>query len=106
MQLGGTGANAAENIEGATIELNKDTKYLVEILKAGQVDAVVVDISVAENYKQWKIPTRIYINLKRLNDKLPYHFTDGQIYSIANSRLGWYKKGTGWVSSFLLNTIF
>ena len=55
MQLGGTGANAAENIEGATIELNKDAKYLVEILKAGQVDAVVVDISVAENYKQWKI---------------------------------------------------
>ena len=53
--------------------------------------------------KQWKISTRIYINLKRLNDKLPYHFTEEQIYSVANSRLGWYKMSTGRVSSFLLN---
>lgn len=53
--------------------------------------------------KQWKIPNRIYVNLSRLNDKLPYHFTDEQIYSVANSRLGWYKRSTGWVSSFLLN---
>ena len=51
-QLGGTGANAAETIEGATIELNKDAKYLVEILKAGQVDAVIVDVLVAENYEK------------------------------------------------------
>jgi hypothetical protein len=53
--------------------------------------------------KQWKIPTRIDINLKRLNSKLPYCFTDEQIYSVANSRLGWYRRATGWVSSFLLN---
>ena len=54
-------------------------------------------------FKQWKLSDRIYTNLKRLNDKLPYHFTDEQIYAVANSRLGWYKRSTGWVSSFLLN---
>ena len=53
--------------------------------------------------KQWKVPSRIYANLKRLNEKLRYHFTDEQIYSVANSRLGWYKRSTGWVSSYLLN---
>lgn len=53
--------------------------------------------------KQWKIPTRIEINLKRLNSKLPYCFSDEQIFSVANSRLGWYRRATGWVSSFLLN---
>lgn len=53
--------------------------------------------------KQWKKPNRIYTNLKRLNEKLPYHFTEEQIYSVANSRLGWYRRATGWVSSFLLN---
>lgn len=51
-QLGGTGANAAETIEGATVELNKDAKYLVEILKAGQVDAVIVDVLVAQKYAE------------------------------------------------------
>lgn len=53
--------------------------------------------------KQWKVPSRIETNLRRLNDKLPYHFTDEQIYSVANSRLGWYRRATGWVSNFLLN---
>ena len=53
--------------------------------------------------KQWKKPNRIYTNLKRLNERLPYHFTEEQIYSVANSRLGWYRRASGWVSSFLLN---
>lgn len=53
--------------------------------------------------KQWKTPTRIYTNLKRLNDKLPFHFTDEQIYSLANSRLGWYKRANGNIVNFLLN---
>lgn len=49
-QLGGTGASALEEIEGVNVELNKDAKYLVEMLKANQVDAVVMDILAAENY--------------------------------------------------------
>lgn len=53
--------------------------------------------------KQWKIPNRIESNLKKLNAILPYHFTDEQIYSVANSRLGWYRQAVGRVSNFLLN---
>ena len=53
--------------------------------------------------KQWKVPTRIETNLRRLRDKLPYRITDEQIYSVANSRLGWYRRATGRTSSFLLN---
>ena len=53
--------------------------------------------------KQWKIPTRIDVNLRKLNSKLPYHFTDEQIYSVANSRLGWYKRANGNIVNFLLN---
>lgn len=49
-QLGGTGASALEEIDGVNIELNKDAKYLVEMLKANQVDAVVMDILAAKNY--------------------------------------------------------
>ena len=53
--------------------------------------------------KQWKVSTRIEANLRRLRDKLPYRITDEQIYSVANSRLGWYRRATGRTSSFLLN---
>jgi len=53
--------------------------------------------------KQWKKPRKIYRSLQLLNKKLPYHFTDEQIYSVANSRLGWYKRANGNVVNFLLN---
>lgn len=53
--------------------------------------------------KQWKIPRKIYRSLQLLNRKLPYHFSDEQIYSVANSRLGWYKRANGNVVNFLLN---
>ena len=53
--------------------------------------------------KQWKIPKRIYINLQKLNKKLPCHFTDEQIFSVANTRLGLYRQANGHVVNFLLS---
>ena len=38
--------------------------------------------------KQWKKPLRIYKCLQRLNEKLPYQFSDVQINAVANSLLG------------------
>lgn len=53
--------------------------------------------------KQWKVPPKIYKNLQKLNEKLPYHFSDEQLYSVANTRLGLYKQANGNVVNFLLN---
>lgn len=53
--------------------------------------------------KQWKTSSRIYKNLQKLNEKLPYHFSDEQLYSVANTRLGLYKQANGNVVNFLLN---
>lgn len=53
--------------------------------------------------KQWKIPNKIEKGLLALNKKLPYKFSAEQIYSVANSRLGWYKRASGNVVNFLLN---
>lgn len=53
--------------------------------------------------KQWKTPSRIYKNLQKLNEKLPYHFSDEQLYSVANTRLGLYKQANVNVVNFLLN---
>lgn len=53
--------------------------------------------------KQWKKPMKIWKSLQMLNKKLPYKFSDEQIYSVANTRLGWYKRANGNVVNFLLN---
>lgn len=42
--------------------------------------------------KQWKKPRRIYISLQILNKKYKCKFTDEQIYSTANTRLGLYRQ--------------
>ena len=42
--------------------------------------------------KQWKKPKTVFRNLKRLNAYLKASFTDEQIYSVANSRLGLYRR--------------
>ncbi|AYW48861.1 group II intron reverse transcriptase/maturase [Tetragenococcus osmophilus] len=42
--------------------------------------------------KQWKLPRRIYMNLQQLNRLFNCHFKKEDIYKVANSRLGWYRK--------------
>ena len=42
--------------------------------------------------KQWKKPMRIYINLQRLNKAFKCNFEDEDIFKVANSRLGWYRR--------------
>lgn len=41
--------------------------------------------------KQWKKPVKTERRLQLLNRKFPYKFSEEQIYSVANSRLGWYR---------------
>ena len=53
--------------------------------------------------KQWKRPRRIYINLQKLNKKFSYHFSDEEIFSVANTRLGLYRQASGHVVNFLLS---
>ncbi len=53
--------------------------------------------------KQWKKPKRIYINLKRLNELFKCHMTDEEIYKVANSRLGWYRRCGMYVVNYLLS---
>ena len=49
--------------------------------------------------KQWKKPNTIYENLMKINKAYNCGFTDEEIYSVANTRLGWYRQcGTKTVS--------
>lgn len=53
--------------------------------------------------KKWKKPTRIYTNLRNMNNMFKYGFSDEDIYKVANSRLGLYARANGDVVNFILN---
>ena len=53
--------------------------------------------------KQWKKPLTIYKNLQKLNKALKYKFDNEEIYKVANSRLGWYRRCGMNVVNFLLS---
>lgn len=51
-QLGATGEKAAKEIKDAKITAVADVKVLIETLKTGGLDAVVIDYAVAKNYQK------------------------------------------------------
>lgn len=53
--------------------------------------------------KQWKTPKTIYRNLCYLNWKHKNGFKQEEIYKVANSRLGWYKKSGMNVVNFIIS---
>lgn len=53
--------------------------------------------------KQWKKPKTIYTNLNKINIKFQNGFNEEDIYKVANSRLGWYKRCSMNVVNFILN---
>ena len=51
--------------------------------------------------KKWKKPKTIYKNLMRMNLKFKNRFSEEDVYKVANSRLGLYRKATGNIISFV-----
>ena len=53
--------------------------------------------------KQWKKPKTIYENLMKINKAYNNVFTDKEIYSVANTRLGWYRQCGIKIVNYLIN---
>ncbi|ODM24801.1 hypothetical protein [Acetivibrio mesophilus] len=53
--------------------------------------------------KQWKNPKTIYRNLSYLNRKYRNGFNEENIFKVANSRLGWYKRCSMNIVNFILS---
>lgn len=53
--------------------------------------------------KMWKKPRSVYRNLQRLNKKFKCNFSDEDIYKVANSRLGWYRRAGMNIVNFALS---
>lgn len=53
--------------------------------------------------KQWKRPKTIYKNLSYLNRKYGNGFKQEDIYKVANSRLGWYRRSGMKVVNFIIS---
>ena len=53
--------------------------------------------------KQWKNGDTIYRNLQKLSKLFKCNIVDEDIYKVANSRLGWYKRSNGEVVNYLIS---
>ena len=53
--------------------------------------------------KQWKTPKTIYRNLSYLNRKYKNRFNHEDIFKVANSRLGWYRRGGMNVVNYIIS---
>ena len=53
--------------------------------------------------KTWKRPRTIYRNLQKLNKAFKCNFSDEDIYKVANSRLGWYRRSGMNIVNFTLS---
>ena len=53
--------------------------------------------------KQWKKPKTIYRNLQKLNRIGKCNLSDGEIFKVANSRLGLYRRSAGDVMNYTLS---
>lgn len=53
--------------------------------------------------KQWKTPKTIYRNLSHLNRKYKNRFNHEDIFKVANSRLGWYRRGGMNVVNYIIS---
>jgi len=53
--------------------------------------------------KQWKKPRTIYRNLQMINKAYNGGITDEEIYSVANTRLGWYRQSGMKTVGYILN---
>ena len=53
--------------------------------------------------KQWKTPKTIHRNLSYLNKKYKNGFNQEEIFKVANSRLGWYRRSGMNVVNFIIS---
>jgi len=53
--------------------------------------------------KQWKKPKTIFENLIKINKAYNNGFTDKEIYSVANTRLGWYRQCGTKIVNYLIS---
>ncbi len=53
--------------------------------------------------KQWKKPLTIYKNLQKINKSYKRNFNEEDIFKVANSRLGWYRRCGMRVVNYILS---
>lgn len=100
----------AKPIGGTFKELNQLIIGWINYFKIGNMKAFMEEYGSWLRHKvrviilkQWKKPKTIYTNLNKMNIKFQNGFAEEDIYKVANSRLGWYKRCSMNVVNFILN---
>ena len=92
------------------IKLNQLIRGWVNYFGIGSMKGFIRDYSAWMRHKvrvvilkQWKKPKTIYKNLQKLNRIGKCGFTDRDVFKVANSRLGWYRRCNGDVVNYALS---
>ena len=101
---------AARPIGVTFIRLNQLIRGWVNYFGIGSMKGFMKDYSAWMRHKvrvvilkQWKKPKTIYRNLQKLNRFGKCGFTDEDIFKVAKSRLGWYRRCAGDVVNYALS---
>lgn len=91
-------------------KLNQVIRGWINYFRIGNMKSFLIEFSAWLRHKvrviivkQWKNPKTIFKNLQRLNLRFKCKFSKEDIFKVANSRLGWYRRCTGHVINFLLS---
>ena len=101
---------AARSIAVTFIKLNQLIRGWVNYFGIGSMKSFMKEYSAWMRHKvrvvilkQWKKAKTIYRNLQSLNRLGKCGFSDEEIYKVANSHLGWYRRCAGDVVNFTLS---
>ena len=101
---------AAEPLSYIFTKVNQIVKGWINYFRIGNMKTFITEFGQWLRHKirviiikQWKIPKRIYINLQRINKRFKCNFTEEDIFKVANSRLGLYRRCGMNVINFILS---
>ena len=101
---------AAEPLSYIFTKVNQIVKGWINYFRIGSMKTFITEFGQWLRHKirviiikQWKIPKRIYINLQRINKRFKCNFTEEDIFKVANSRLGLYRRCGMNVINFILS---
>lgn len=103
----------ARTLADTIMKVNQILRGWINYFRIGMMKGFLIEMGMWLRHKvrviilkMWKRPKTIFRHLTYLNKIMHCHFSFEDIFKVANSRLGWYRRATGDVVNFILSPKF